>query len=192
MVNPTRVKKYAMASGKVINLESFKQSSFILEDIAHHLAKIQRYNGSLPIDVTYSVAEHCINLYNYFDSQETSNMTFIYKTMSLIHDMSEAFLVDLPSYMKNYLPDYKKLEVMVQSVIDKKYFLIDVKDDSFFDPYDKGIVLDEIGTIDKPRLSIYKKYNKWSALNCNIQYNGKSSDVKEEFLTLCKRMNIHD
>ncbi len=191
-----RVKKYAMASGKVIDLDDFHANSFTLDDIAHHLAKIQRYNGSLPIDVTYSVAEHSINIYKYIESTYIEEEERIYNYLislkvSLLHDMSEAFLCDLPSYLKPYIPQYKELEAKVQEVVYIKY-LGGTIDDSFLDPYDKGIVRDEIKAINPKNLHIYEDYNKNEPIGCKIWYNNKPSVVKAEFLRLCAEVGISD
>ncbi len=182
-----RVKKYAMASGKVIDLDNFNAGSFTLDDIAHHLAKIQRYNGALPIDVTYSVAEHCINIYNHFIQNDMKSLCIF----ALLHDMSEAFLCDLPSYLKPHLPEYVVLESRIQSVIYHKYLGQNVND-SFLDPYDKGIVLDEIKAINPKNLYIYEKYNKNEPIRCGIWYNNKPSVIKAEFLRLCDKEGIRD
>lgn len=184
-----RVKKYAMASGRVIDLDDFNEDSFTIDDIAHHLSKIQRYNGALPIDVTYSVAEHSINLFNYI--QEETAPFFVKSGILatiLLHDASEAMLTDIPSYLKHYIPDYVAVESKVQNTIYEKY--IGNTDDSWVKPYDKGIVLDEAKAIMPDRLHIYELYNHHKALGCKIEFNGKPSDVKEKFLKLCKFVGI--
>lgn len=194
-----RVKKYAMASGRVIDLDDFTPDSFTLDDIAHHLSKIQRYNGALPIDVTYSVAEHSINLYNHFLSEVDLDLKSILALtcnidvlqIFLLHDASESMLTDIPSYLKHYLPDYKEVEKKVQRTIYKKYLGVS-KDDSWITSYDKGIVIDEARAIMPDRAHIYELYNKYPALGCEIKYNGKPSEVKAEFLRLCEEVGIHD
>ena len=185
-----RVKKYAMASGRVIDLDDFTPESFTLDDIAHHLSKIQRYNGALPIDVTYSVAEHSINLYNYMRNCSSGQFLPLELCQILLHDASEAMLTDIPSYLKHYIPDYVKIEAKVQRIIYDKYIM--PCSDSWIKPLDKGIVLDEAEAIMPDRLHIYQMYNHTEKLGCKIQYNGKPRDVKAEFLTLCAEVGISD
>lgn len=77
-----------------------------IEDIAHALAFQCRYGGHCKR--FYSVAEHC-----YWVSQLCSEENAF---AGLMHDRTEAYLVDLPRPIKWHLPEYKALEFVLDSV----------------------------------------------------------------------------
>lgn len=84
-----------------------------IEDIAHALSNICRYGGHCAKFL--SVAQHsCI----------VSKL--IPKGMELwglLHDASEAYLVDIPRPIKEYLPDYHKIENACIKAIAEKFGL---------------------------------------------------------------------
>lgn len=69
-------------------------------DVAHALSMLCRYGGhSLRF---YSVAEHCVII---------SRLCSVEVSMwGLLHDASEAYLVDIPKPIKPFLTNYKSLE----------------------------------------------------------------------------------
>lgn len=182
-------KKYALASGHLIDIENLTSEDISLDDIAHHLSKICRFNGATPLDVNYSVGEHCINLSKYLLDKKYINLA----KAALLHDASEAFLSDIVSPIKHCLPDYKKLELNVQSVIFKKYLM--------FDPYicckelfklDKQILIDEVKATMPNKVKLYKEETGLEGLGCYIQYNGHPKEVKYNYLQLCKYLSLED
>jgi 5'-nucleotidase len=84
-----------------------------IEDIAHALSMLCRYAGHC-IDF-YSVAEHSVILSEYVSLKN--------RLWALLHDASEAYLVDVPSPIKHYLPEYKTIESRLQKVIARKFNL---------------------------------------------------------------------
>lgn len=174
----------------LIDLSSFGPDSFCLDDIAHHLAKINRYNGALPIDVTYSVAEHSMDLARFFGYPflKTNNVV-----VALLHDASEAILGDLPPHVKEFCPEYKKVEKRVQSIIYKKYLDIEnPPEQKIVSIYDKRILIDEVIAIIPEKVEIYKRENKKVELGALISYNNKPSKVKAAFLKMCADLNIKE
>jgi hypothetical protein len=110
-----------MHSGQRIYPEIILEEDICLDDIAHHLAKICRYGGSLPLGTHYSVAQHCIQLvlhakYNGYDTNVQRAL--------LLHDASEAYLGDVVTDLKKLLPEYKKLETQLQRIIYNKYEIV--------------------------------------------------------------------
>ena len=105
-------------SGKKIDLTSFKAEDVCLDDIAHGLAKICRYGSALPLDVHYSVAKHSVYLCEYVQKLGGSEDL---QRACLMHDAAESYLGDVVRGLKDLLPDYKKLEEMVEEVIFSKY-----------------------------------------------------------------------
>lgn len=98
-------------SGKYFDITSMDPNTIDIEDIAHALSFQPRFSGHLP--VFYSVAQHCVMC--------AIHVTDDYKLEALLHDASEAYLVDIPSPIKALLPDYKALEDSLNRVISLKF-----------------------------------------------------------------------
>lgn len=82
-----------------------------IEDIAHALSHQCRFAGH--INSFYSVAQHSI-----FCCENVSDKN---KIQALLHDASEAYLVDIPSPIKPNLENYKKIEDNLMQLIAKKF-----------------------------------------------------------------------
>lgn len=78
-----------------------------IEDMAHALSMQCRYAGHCMR--FYSVAEHCVHL-----SRRVSEENALW---ALLHDASEAYLVDVPRPVKPYLKGYRAAEDVVMSAI---------------------------------------------------------------------------
>lgn len=182
--------KFAMNSGRLVDIGNFTADDVDLEDIAHHLSKIQRFNGALPINTTYSVAEHCINLVQHAVHINRFNTLSI--RMLLLHDASEAYLSDVVSPAKPYIPDYVKLEKGVQQTINKKLLNIDklIDDSSMLKQLDKRILIDEVEHIKPEFINLYREESGLEALGCHIHYNNHPATVKRCFLGLAKQLGI--
>lgn len=81
------------------------------EVIAHALAHMPRWGGHTP--TFYSVAQHSMAVAVLVDPR--------HKLCALLHDASEAFLMDLPRPVKQLLPEYQKLETTVMQNIADAY-----------------------------------------------------------------------
>jgi 5'-deoxynucleotidase YfbR-like HD superfamily hydrolase len=182
--------KFAMASGKLIDIGNFTVDDVDLVDIAHHLSKIQRFNGALPIDITYSVAEHCINLVQH--AMKVGGFSTLAMRMLLLHDAGEAYVSDVVSPAKSYIPDYVKLEKGVQQVINKKLLNINtlIDDSGRLKELDKRILIDEVQHIKPEFVDIYKQESGLDALECHIHFNNDPATVKACFLRLAKQLGI--
>lgn len=82
-------------------------------DIAHALGMLCRYGGH--VRKFYSVAEHCW-LLSYAVSPK-------YALWALLHDSSEAYLLDIPSPIKRQLPEYKQHETRLMECIAARFGL---------------------------------------------------------------------
>lgn len=185
--------KYAMSSGHLIDIDNFNIDDVKIEDIAHHLAKIERYNGALPINVSYTIGEHSISLANYFYNLPRNVEPYAndLAKLALLHDASEAYLSDVVSPVKAQLPDYLKLEERIQTVIFRKFGLDKL---AYLYPKvqicDKKIVLDEVITLMPSKLSIYQSQIDVKPLNCRVEHNNHASATKQCFLTFAKNLGL--
>ncbi len=90
-------------------------NEMVIEDIAHALANSCRFTGHTK--KFYSVAEHCCRM-----SREASSRERAYE--ALMHDCSEAWLVDIPRPLKavpQFGARYKKMEEAIMEVAAKRF-----------------------------------------------------------------------
>lgn len=88
-----------------------------IEDIAHALRMQCRYAGHCIL--FYSVAEHSVHIAHWL-LREYGPLTAMY---GLLHDASEAYLVDVPRPVKPYLGGYKDAETKVQDAVHVRFGL---------------------------------------------------------------------
>ena len=100
-------------SGLAFDYDNMEGHEFSPLDFAHSLALLCRYNGHCLR--FYSVAEHLVRC-SYVAPPE-----FAFE--ALMHDVSEAYLSDMPRPLKALMPEYKALEKRVEEAICKKYKL---------------------------------------------------------------------
>jgi hypothetical protein len=98
-----------------------------IEDIAHALAHQCRYGGHCT--KFYSVAEHSFHVSKVIEAKWTGRWmptpapVLVASLAGLLHDASEAYLVDMPRPVKMQLPDYWKLEDKNMAAIAEKFGL---------------------------------------------------------------------
>lgn len=100
-------------TGKVLQPLSPQPGDFCIEDIAWSLAHQCRYNGHTRM--FYSVATHCLLVAHFLPSH--------LKLEGLLHDASEAYLTDLPSPLKQAMPEYRAYEAKLEHAISLQYGL---------------------------------------------------------------------
>jgi hypothetical protein len=88
-------------------------------DIAHSLSMQCRYAGH--VNRFYSVAEHCVHLSKHVSGPNAK--------WALLHDASEAYLVDVPRPVKHMLTGYAHLEAKVMDAVARKFGLPSVMPD---------------------------------------------------------------
>jgi len=101
-------------SGIYMNVFDPTPKMICIEDIAHALSNQCRFAGHLP--VFYSVAQHCVVMAN--------KMHQSHKLAALLHDASEAYLLDIPSPIKKRLSNYKEIENGLMILIAEKFGFI--------------------------------------------------------------------
>lgn len=101
-----------LISGKKFYFLNPQEEDFVIEDIAHALSNTCRYTGHC--SRFYSVAEHSVLVSRLL---QTTGL----ELDGLLHDSAEAYLPDVASPVKQYLPDYNKLEDSLMLVIAKRF-----------------------------------------------------------------------
>jgi hypothetical protein len=100
-------------SGRVFYPARPEASSIDIRDIAGALSKLCRYGGHCTR--FYSVAEHSVLV----AEQAPDDL----KLDALLHDASEAYLVDIPRPLKKLLPEYRSIEAKLEQVIAERFRL---------------------------------------------------------------------
>ena len=97
-------------TGKQFSLDDPSPDMVCVEDIAHALSMICRFNGHC--NRFYSVATHSVLLSNYAHNGAKE---------LLFHDAAEAYIGDITYPFKKMLPDYRRVEDAVSVVIAIKF-----------------------------------------------------------------------
>jgi 5'-deoxynucleotidase YfbR-like HD superfamily hydrolase len=100
------------SSGRRFNLLEPCIADVALQDIAHALALTPRFGGHC--NAFLSVAQHSILVADLVAVHEPGSLA---QQVALLHDASEAYLVDMPAPIKRHLPDFKRIEDRVQAVV---------------------------------------------------------------------------
>ena len=124
-------------SGKLFDVLDPNPDDINIHDIAFGLSRQFRFNG-----VTrhpYTVAQHSINV-----ARITGDGM---KLAALLHDASEAYLHDLPTPLKQNLPDYQRIEKKLQDTIYAVFGIDQHSVESGVNWADKQVLLSEIDTV---------------------------------------------
>lgn len=135
-----------------------------IEDIAHALSLLCRFGGH--VDRFYSVAEHCVLLSKWVDPEHAFH--------ALLHDATEAYVVDLPRPIKRNLPDYVNLEDRVWNAITTKFNLSSYIPDQVKDG-DNRILIDEHHTL----MSRSERWTVDSLEPLNVPIEGWNPELAE-------------
>ena len=98
-------------SGKKFPLDKPDLDQIDIDDIAHGLSLLCRFNGQCT--KFYSVAEHSVHV-SYEIAPE-------FALAGLLHDAAEAYLGDVPSPLKRRLMQFKKFEDAMEMAIGAKF-----------------------------------------------------------------------
>lgn len=101
------------ASGRAFYPLRPRPADVCLSDIAHGLSNLCRYGGQCKR--FYSVAEHSV-LLSYAVPPALARW-------ALMHDASEAYLIDIPRPLKPFLPQYREAERVLMECIAARYGL---------------------------------------------------------------------
>ncbi len=97
-------------SGRVVNVLKPSVDMIHMDDVSISLAKKNRYNDFLEIDIddNYSVAQHSVYVSRIMSESEAGGWSAA--LVGWAHDLPEFILQDIPTPIKEHLPDYKALE----------------------------------------------------------------------------------
>ena len=107
-------------------------------DIAHALANQCRYSGH--VQFFYSVAQHCCLLAAWLANHGGSALDCL---QILMHDAPEAYLVDIPRPVKQYMPQYRVWDHAINDVIREWMGWKDLPMLAIQDELDSRIIVDE-------------------------------------------------
>lgn len=82
-----------------------------IRDIAHSLSLQCRFNGHCPY--FYSVAQHCVIVALSLPREKQLD--------GLLHDGSETYYSDIPTPLKNLMPEYRAMEDRCHRIIERKF-----------------------------------------------------------------------
>ena len=136
-------------------------------DIAHALANQCRYSGHTLF--FYSVAEHCVHVSRMVHGATKSSVAAL---DALLHDASEAYLVDLPGPLKMQWAvggEYRKAEHRLQSAI-RSAFGLDGEIPDVVGKADRAMLWFEYRTL----MQRHEWFEKWS------RFTGRFSEPKIE------------
>lgn len=105
---PNKIRTF---TGKYINPFDPKPEEIDIMDITHALSRICRFNGHSMRFL--SVAEHSVNVCNKMPPE--------LKLQGLLHDASEAYLMDIPTPIKKQLHGYYEAEDNLMKMIADKF-----------------------------------------------------------------------
>ena len=118
-----------MLSGRRLDLIDPSPLDIEIEDIAHGLARVARWNGQTLGDHAYSVAQHCL-LVEFIYSFRIASPTGNGQLSALLHDAPEYVIGDMISPFKAVIGgDYKALETRLLAAVHLRFGLpVDLSD----------------------------------------------------------------
>jgi uncharacterized protein len=112
-----------MLSGRRLDLLDPSPFDIEIEDIAHGLARVARWNGQTHGDHAFSVAQHCM-LVEEFAGLMRAGLSQRWRLAALLHDAPEYVVGDLISPFKAAVGlDYKTLENKLLAAIHMRFGL---------------------------------------------------------------------
>ena len=119
-----------MLSGRRLDLLDPSPLDIEIEDIAHGLARVARWNGQTKGDTAFSVAQHCLLVEAIF-GHTRKEIGKAQRRAALLHDAAEYVIGDMISPFKAALGmDYKAFEKRLMAAIHLRFELPPVMDEA--------------------------------------------------------------
>ncbi len=123
MANPPTRAWQRMLSGRRLDLLDPSPLDVEIEDIAHGLARVARWNGQTKGEHAFSVAQHCV-LVERLTADLNPRLAREARLMALLHDAPEYVVGDLISPFKAAVGiDYKGFELKLLAAIHLRFGL---------------------------------------------------------------------
>lgn len=110
-----------------------------VEDVAHSLSQLCRYNGHTK--AFYSVAEHSILICDWIAANFPGASQQVLRT-ALLHDVAETYLGDMSRPVKHQMPQFKELEHIIEGAAAER-FDIELPFPAVVEECDARILVDE-------------------------------------------------
>ncbi|MEY9198646.1 hypothetical protein ABIA16_003762 [Sinorhizobium fredii] len=146
-----------------------RSDEVFIEDIAHSLSLQCRYAGHCLR--FYSVAEHSVHLARHLRWQGVEVALW-----ALLHDASEAYLVDVPRPVKGHLVGYKDAEAKVMAAVCERFGLAPTMPAVVHDA-DNRIIGDEL--VNMTPMAWHERYSDPLGVQIRCWY---PAQAEEEFL----------
>ncbi|HEV2366037.1 MAG TPA: HD family hydrolase [Caulobacteraceae bacterium] len=112
-----------MLSGRRLDLIDPSPMDIEIEDIAHGLARVARWNGQTVGDHPFSVAQHCVLVESLLAAQG-AGLEARWRLAALLHDAAEFVIGDMISPFKAALGlDYRAFEERLEHAINVRFGL---------------------------------------------------------------------
>jgi len=112
-----------MLSGRRLDLLDPSPADVEIEDIAHGLARVARWNGQTRGEAIFSVAQHCLLVVEVADSLDPQADRAT-RLMTLLHDAPEYVIGDMISPFKSVIgTSYRVTEARLLSAIHRRFGL---------------------------------------------------------------------
>ncbi len=112
-----------MLSGRRLDLLDPTPFDIEIEDIAHGLAFVARWNGQTKGDYPYSVAEHSLLVETLF-ARMNPDIALRWRLAALLHDAPEYVIGDMISPVKSAIgPSYGELDVRLTAAVHIRFGL---------------------------------------------------------------------
>ncbi len=95
-----------------------REEDLCLEDIAHSLSRLCRFNGHC--QGFYSVAQHCVHM---VEAMQVMDHPLPELRWALMHDAAEAYIADVARPLKKMIPAFGEAEARLLEVIARKFGL---------------------------------------------------------------------
>lgn len=150
-------------SGRNVNIANPDPETIDIGDIAHALTFLCRGGGHT--EFFFPVARHCVYCAREAEARDCSREVVL---ACLLHDASEAYMVDLPSPIKDGLfPEYRSYENRLLDCIYKKFI-------------GRSLTKDELAKVDEIDHALLK-YDLRHLLNMDVELPQIHIELKYEF-----------